>query len=223
MADISDLKLFYAAKRTVTKNGKEINYTSVSLASMIVLEEVAAEYEAIAINFASNEQRSETYLSMNPKGRVPTLATNKGILTETPAILLFVAQSYPQFGLAPIADIFELAKLQSFNSYLCSTVHVNHAHFARSSRWTDSESAIAECVKKVPSNMTESFNLIESEYFKGPWVMGDAYTIADAYLYTVSGWLSAYDVALEQFPKIYDHYQRMNARPAVIATWAKHQ
>ena len=67
---------------------------------------------------------SPEYLAVNPKGRVPALMTDRGILTETPAILAVIAQSFPQANLAPLADPFAFARAQAFNSYLCSTAHV---------------------------------------------------------------------------------------------------
>ena len=77
------LKLFYAPG-------------TCALASHIVLEEAGAEYEAVRVDFTTNEQRKPEYLAVNPKGRVPALVTERGVLTETPAILAFVAQRYPQ-------------------------------------------------------------------------------------------------------------------------------
>jgi glutathione S-transferase len=68
-------------------------------------------------------------LAINPKGRVPALVTHADILTETPAILAYIAQRYPQANLAPLDDPFAFARMQAFNSYLCSTVHVAHAHW----------------------------------------------------------------------------------------------
>src|SRR5690348_6815158 len=95
---------------------------SCALASHIALEEASAEYTAARVNFSGNEQRSPEYLAVNPKGRVPALVTDDGILTETPAILAYIAQCYPQAKLAPLDDPFAFARLQAFNSYLCSTV-----------------------------------------------------------------------------------------------------
>ena len=99
---------------------------SCALASLIALNEANAEFEAINVDFKQGEQQSGEFLAINPKGRVPALVTDRGILTETPAILLFIAQTWPDAGLAPLDDPFELAQAQSINSYLCSTVHVNH-------------------------------------------------------------------------------------------------
>jgi len=104
-----------------------------ALASHIALEEAGADYSATRLDFKANQQQSPDYLGINPKGRVPALVTDRGILTENPAILAYVAQSAPDKKLMP-EDAFAFAQAQSFNSYLCSTVHVNHAHKGRGAR-----------------------------------------------------------------------------------------
>lgn len=188
---------------------------SCALASRIALEEAGAEYEAVKLDFAANEQRSAEYLKINPKGRVPVLVTGKGILTETPAILAYIAQSYPKARLAPLDDPFAFAGMQAFNTYLCSTVHVAHAHKWRGYRWADDASAQEAMKRKVPQNITECYTLIEREMLKGPWVMGGAYTVADPYLFTVARWLKADDTDIARFPKVHDLVRRMPERPAV--------
>ena len=134
---------------------------SCSLASHIALEEAGAEYTAERLNFAANQQQSPEYKAINPKGRVPAMVTDRGVLTETPAILAFIAQSYPKAKLAPLADAFAFAQMQAFNSYLCSTVHVAHAHKGRGTRWADDPAAIAEMKRKVPESVGACFDLIE--------------------------------------------------------------
>jgi glutathione S-transferase len=94
-----------------------------SLASHIALEDAGAEYSTLRISFAADEQRKPEYLAINPKGRVPALVTDNGILTETPAMLAFIAQRFPLARLAPLDDPFRFAQVQAFNSYLCSTLH----------------------------------------------------------------------------------------------------
>src|ERR1700749_3961903 len=75
-----------------------------ALATHIALEEAGADYEAVRIDFGSQAQRSPDYLAINPKGRVPALVTERGTLTETPGLLLFVAQQFPSAELAPLSD-----------------------------------------------------------------------------------------------------------------------
>ncbi|HSI49982.1 MAG TPA: glutathione S-transferase family protein [Ideonella sp.] len=191
-----------------------------ALASHLALEYSGGPYEAVRVDFSKQEQRSEAYLKLNPKGRVPVLVTDQGVLTETPALLQFIAQSFPDAKLAPLADPFLMAKANSFNSYLCSTVHVNHAHRVRGSRWTDDEQAMETMKKKVPQTMTESFNLIENTYFKGPWVLGEQFSVCDPYLFTLAGWLKSDGVDIEHFPKVADHYRRMAADPVVVKVLA---
>lgn len=188
---------------------------SVSLAAHIVLEESGATYETKEIDFAVTEQRSDKYLEINPKGRVPALETDSGIITETPAILAYVAQTNPASNLAPINNPYLFAKCLEFNLYLCSTVHVAHAHRVRGNRWAEDERSILAMKNKVAQNMSDYFELIESELFVGPWVLGDEYSICDAYLFTIAQWLKGDGVALSKFPILSDFEMRMRNREAV--------
>ena len=187
---------------------------SCALASHIALEEAGAEYEAVRLNFGAGEQQKPEYLAINPKGRVPALATDRGVLTENPAILAFVAQSFPKAKLAPL-DAFAFGVMQAFNGYLSSTVHVAHAHGRRGYRWADNQASFDDMKRKVPESMGACFELIEREMFTGPWVMGEAYTICDPYLFTIAEWLQSDGVDPTRFPKVLDHRNRMAERPAV--------
>jgi glutathione S-transferase len=113
--------------------------------------------------------------------------------------------------------------VQAFNSYLCSTAHVNHAHLLRGTRWADDPSSLEDMKRKVPKNVGDSFALMESEMVEGPWVMGKSYTICDPYLFTLARWLERDGVDIARFPKIHDQAKRMAERPAVkkvLAAWA---
>ena len=188
-----------------------------ALATHIVLEEVGADYSVKRIDFAANQQRSPEYLKVNPKGRVPALVTDRGILTETPAMLVYVAQSFAKKELAPVDDPFLFAQIQSFNSWLCSHLHVAHAHRMRGYRWVDADDAhsIAAMQRKVPQSVGDSFALVEREMLKGPWVMGERYTICDPYLFTLAQWLEADGVDPKTIPRVTDHRRRMAERATV--------
>ncbi|WP_028346956.1 glutathione S-transferase family protein [Bradyrhizobium murdochi] len=191
-----------------------------ALASHITLEEVGAPYSAERLNFKENQQNSPDYLKINPKGRVPTLVTDNGVLTETPAILAFIAHSFPDAKLVP-QDPFAFAQVQSISSYLCSTVHVAHAHKMRGARWATEETSFADMKRKVPETMTACFALIERDMLKGPWVMGEQYTICDPYLYTIGLWLEGDGVDVATLPKVIAHRKRMSERPAVQKVMAE--
>jgi glutathione S-transferase len=186
-----------------------------SLASHIALEEAGASYEIKRLDIDKKEHHRQDYLAINAKARVPAMVTPRGILTETPAMLAFIAQTYPAAKLAPIDDPFAFGEVQAFNSYLCSTVHVAHAHRMRGHRWVDDPAAILAMQKKVPHSVGAAFDLIEHGFLQGPWVMGDAYTIADPYLFTLAQWIEADGVDPKRIPRVLDHRRRMLERPAV--------
>ncbi len=191
---------------------------AISLVSHIALEEAGADYKITKLDFAANEQRGTDYAKVNPKGRVPSLITDRGILTETPAILLYIAQTHPKAKLAPLDDPFALAELQAFTNYLCSTAHPAHAHKMRGARWSDDPAVIEALKIKVPQNMSDCFSYIEQNYLQGPkdpWVMGNQFTIADPYLFQFANWMEGDSVDPKKFPRVLDHRNRMKERAAV--------
>lgn len=194
-----------------------------SLATHIALIDAGAPYELVRLSFATNDQRAPEFRAINPKARVPALVTAQGVLTETPALLAYVAQAFPAAALAPVADAFAFARVQAFNSYLCSTVHVAHSHRMRGYRWADDPAAIAAMQRKVPSSVTECFEAIERHMLQGLWVMGESYTICDPYLFTLSQWLEADGVDLARLPGVLAHRQRMAARPSVVRALQEEQ
>lgn len=188
-----------------------------ALASHIALIDAGADYEAVRLDFTQQQQQKPEYLAINPKGRVPSLVTEHGVLTETPALLAYIAQAFPQAKLAPLDDPFAFARVQEFNSYLCSTCHVAHAHLRRGTRWVDATEteAIAAMQRKVPSTVTQCFELIERGMLKGPWVMGQDYTVCDPYLFTLAQWLDGDKADLSKLPRVVEHRQRMSERASV--------
>jgi glutathione S-transferase len=181
----------------------------------IALEEAGADYEAVRMSLPDGDQRKPEYLAINPKGRVPALVTDAGVLTETPAILTYIAQVYPDSPLRLPEDPYVAAGIQSFNLYLCATLHVAHAHKLRGRRWADDPAAIAEMTRKVPDSVGACFELIETQLFRGPWAMGETFSICDPYLFVFAEWMEGDGVDPARFPKVLDHRTRMAARPSV--------
>ena len=187
-----------------------------ALASHIALEDAAAAYQLQRVDFATKQQASDEYVKINPKARVPAMVTPLGILTETPAMLAFIAQSFPAAELAPLNDPFAFAEMQAFNSYLCSSLHIAHAHRMRGHRWADEASSYADMQRKVPQTVAACYDVIEGHLFKGPWVMGDTYSVADAYLFTLAQWMEGDGVDPKRFPHVHAHRTRMAGLANVV-------
>ena len=195
---------------------------SCAFATHVVLEDAEAKYEAIKIDLKKGDQQRPEFLKINPKGRVPALVTEKGILTENPAIMYYICQLFPEKKLAP-TDPYQLAKAQAFNMYLSSTVHVGHAHKHRGHRWTNDESALASLTANVKKNMTDYAEYIENNLICGPWVLGDNYSICDPYLALVTRWFRDDGVDLAPFQKIKNHNIKFHERANVKKVMELHQ
>tara|TARA_R110002072_G_scaffold1780_5_gene14659 strand:- start:2709 stop:3341 length:633 start_codon:yes stop_codon:yes gene_type:complete len=187
---------------------------SCAFASHVALEMAGADYE---VRLAPREsgRTAKSFLEINPKGRVPALVTPEGVLTETPAILCYIAQTNPKTKLAPMENPWMFARLQSFCAYLCATVHVAHAHGHRGYRWADEAPSFQDMSQKVPQNMGECFGLIEREMLQGPWVLGDVFSICDIYLLAIARWLEADKVDTTSLVNVLEHRARMMALPEV--------
>lgn len=191
-----------------------------SLATHIALEEVSADYVATRVDFRSAEQTKPDYLTINPNGRVPALATDDGILTENPAILLYIASAFPEAELAPTGNPFLLGKMQEMIAYLSCTLHVAHAHRFRGYRWADDEAAIKEMARKSLEVVENCFVHVERNLFKGPFAVGDTYTIADCYLFNFTTWMEGDEVDLNKVPKLFEYRERLKERPAIARALA---
>ena len=194
-----------------------------ALASHIALEEAGADYSAERLDFKANQQQSPDYLKINAKGRVPALVTDKGIITETPAILAYIAQTFPKAKLAPTRRSLCVragAVLQQL-----SLRHRACRACAQGPRLSLGDGGIL--LRRHEAHGAEEhgrrFDLIEKGMLKGPWVMGEQYTVCDPYLYTIALWLEGDSVDLKTLPKVADHMKRMADRPAVKKVMGEQQ
>lgn len=187
---------------------------TISIAVAIALEEAGLPYTPDLVDFSTGAQTKPDYLAINPKGRVPSLMTDHGTLTETGAILDYIGALAPQAGLIP-DNSFAAAKMREVMYYIASTLHVNHAHKMRGHRWADLEPSWADMRAKVPQTMRDACAYVEAEAIQGPFVLGDQISLADCYLFVVTTWLAGDGVDLAAFPKLTAFMTAMEARPSV--------
>ncbi|MEW9919848.1 glutathione S-transferase family protein [Marimonas sp. MJW-29] len=194
---------------------------TISIAVAIALHEAGIAYDPVKVDFASAEQTKAPYLEINPKGRVPALVlVNGSILTETGAILDYLAALKPETGLVP-SDIEEAAHMRSVMYYLASTMHVAHAHKMRGTRWADRQESFDDMAAKVPETMAACAAYVEAHCLRGDFVLGDAFSVADPYLFIVCNWLAGDKVTVADYQRIEAFLARMEARESVKAVRAK--
>ena len=194
---------------------------TISIAVAITLEEAGIPYEAVKLSFRSADQSKPEYLAVNPKARVPALVLDTGqVLTETGAILDYIAALAPDAGMVP-NDPAEAAHMRSVMYYLASTMHINHAHKLRGSRWASQQSSFDDMRAMVPQTMTESCAFVENHALEGPFVMGPGLTIADPYLFTICCWLQGDGVDTAPFPRLTTFMTTMESRASIQTVRAK--
>lgn len=193
---------------------------TISIAAAITLFEAELPFDPVKVDFGTAEQTKPAYRSINPKGRVPALVTDQGILTETGALLEYIAARAPEAGLVP-QNALDAARMREVMYYLASTMHVNHAHRMRGNRWANRQDSFDDMAAKVPENMAESAAYIEAHGLVGPYVLGEAFSLADPYLFVVCDWLAGDGVDTGGYRKITAFMDAMNARPSVQKARAK--
>ena len=182
-----------------------------AMASHIALEESGATYEAIGIDLSKGEQKTPEYLAINPAGVTPALETERGVITQNAAILAFIAQTRPQQNLAPIGDPYRMARFNAFNGWLGSSLHPALGKVLFSRPPLEGE-ARAEAAGAAQSRL----QLVEDSLLEGPWVMGDAYTLADGYLMVFERWARSVDLLdPARFPGLNAHLDGVQKRAAV--------
>lgn len=192
---------------------------TISIAVVIALEEAGLDYETVKIDFTAKEQSGAGYAQINPKGRVPALVVDGGILTETGALLEFVADKAPDANLRPTDPVL-VARMREVMFYLASTMHVAHAHKLRGSRWASKTASYKDMTAKVPQAMAECCCYISTNGLRGPFVLGEQISIVDFYLYTICTWLEGDGVTVDDFPKIKTFMAAMEQRDSVRAVYA---
>jgi glutathione S-transferase len=185
-----------------------------SLASHLVLEEIGAPYEKKRVNLAQGEQRSEAYLKINPRSRVPALQLDSGeVLTENVAILPYLAKTHPKAKLLPSDPLAE-ARCLSLMAFFAASVHVAHAHVGRPERYALDEKAFPTVkeagLKSFHTYLKEIDGLLAGKEF-----FFDHYTVCDPYGLVFYAWGVRRELPVKELKHYTAFRDRMLKRPAV--------
>ena len=186
-----------------------------SLSPHIVLHELGLPFEAVQVDLKTKRLKDGAdFWKINPKGYVPTLQLDDGaILTEGPAIVQYLADLKPASGLAPANGSFARYRLQEWLNFISTELHKQFSPLFNP--------ASTDAVKQAQqARLAERFREIVAAMGDAPYLLGDQFTVADAYLYTVLTWAGIVGVDLSPFPALQAYMQRVEARPAVKATLA---
>jgi glutathione S-transferase len=182
-----------------------------SLASHIALREAGIEFELVKVEGQGKKTAGgEDYLDVTAKGYVPALRLENGaVLTEGTAILPYIADLKPASGLAPAAGTLDRYRLHEWLGYINSEVHKNFSPFFTPGA-SDQQKEAAKAM--LDKRLTYIQNILTGQGF----LLGDQFTVADAYLYTVLSWCRYVKIDLGTWPVLKDYHDRIAARAAVV-------
>ncbi len=183
-----------------------------ALASHIALEETGQPFELDKLNVPTKTTASgEDFMQINPKGYVPAVKLDDGnILTEGAVILQYIADQNPSSNLAPMLGTMERYRLQEWLNFIGSEVHKTYSPMFNK--------AVAENYKVIARTLlAKRLSYVETQLANKSYLMGDTFTIADAYLFTVLRWSERVSFDLNPFPNIQGYLLRIAARPSVQA------
>jgi len=183
-----------------------------SLSPHIALHEAGLAFEAIAAPTKTHKLADGTdYYSINPLGYVPLLVLDDGRqLREGPAIVQYIADQAPEKQLAPVAGSFERYKLQEWLTFIGTELHKGFSPLFTP--------GMPEEVKTAAlARLGARLQWVEGELAERPYLMGQQFSVADAYLFTVVGWSRLVRLDISALPRLGEFMARMRARPAVQA------
>ncbi len=184
-----------------------------SMASHIVLNELDVPFELDKTDTAKGvTQSGEDFLTISPNGYVPALVTDNGdIITENPAVLQYLADQFPDAGLAPSNGTLERTRLQEILNFISSELHKSFGPFFSE---TDLDRDARIQAEIVVGRRVEH---IERTFADGrAHLLGDTFTVADAYAFVVLNWAGFVEVSLDSWPNTKAYVARVAARPATV-------
>ena len=182
-----------------------------SLSPHIVAAEAGIPLDLVKVDVATKTvARDGDFWDVNPKGYVPALVLDDGaVLTEGPAIVQYLADLAPAAALAPANGSFERVRLQEMLNYLTSEIHKSYSPLFKA----DVLPAVRE---ERLAYLTKRYAIIEQQLEGRKYLSGDHFTVADAYLFTLTRWARAVKLDLSGFPNLEAFQKRVGNRKAVI-------
>jgi glutathione S-transferase len=183
-----------------------------SLSPHIVAREAGIELELVKVDLRTKTVAKEgDYWAVNPKGYVPALVLDNGeTLTEGPAIVQYLADLKPGSGLVPACGTFERYRVQETLGYINSEIHKTYSPLFNPATSPDVRAERLAYLKK-------RYAVLDRQLAARDYLFGDRFSVADAYLFTVTNWARMVKLDLAECPSVQAFQQRATARPAVQA------
>jgi len=183
-----------------------------SLAANIALREAGIPFELVKVSHRTHKTSDGVDLNeINPKGYVPALVLDNGeLLTENAALLQYIADLNPEARLAPPAGTLERYRMSEWLAYLNSEIHKSFSPLF-------APNASEDMKQYARANLTKRVGWLAQQLGSKPYLLGEQFTVADAYLFVTLSWSGHVGLDLSPWPNLQAFQERVAARPSVIA------
>ena len=187
-----------------------------SLAPEVLFEEIGAKYEKVAVDLASEENRSAEFLAVNPLGQIPTLVLPDGtVMTESAAMVLHITDRHPEAKLAPPAGSSESARFLRWLVFMAATLYAADLRLFYADRFTTDASAVDGIAARARTDLDRYFAILEDALNPGPYLLGEGFSAVDIYLWMLASWHPDSAQLFADNPRIAKLVKLVEARPAV--------
>jgi glutathione S-transferase len=187
-----------------------------SLAPHIILEEMGVDYQTVKVDLAKKTTAEGDYTQVNPKGYVPALKMDNGqLLTEDAVILQYLADLKPELGLIPAAGGMERYRFVETLNFIATELHKGFSPLFGADRMVQNKEGVEQLKKFTIDRLGTRFKVVEGMLTQKPYIGGDKFSVADAYLFTILRWAKMMHVPTNAFPKLEAYYEKVAKRPSV--------
>lgn len=191
---------------------------------MAGLEEAGASYDMEMVIYMRGDNKSSAYLKLNPNGKVPTMVVDGVSITETSAMLLYLARAFPEAKLLPLGkSIASDGKVMADVIWCSASIHPNVFHTRLPQFFCDDEAGMKRVKEMALERLGRDFQQVEDRLADGPWFFGENWSVVDAYLSWAWYRLNGTGFDFSPYPRFADMYERVLKRPSVERTLEKEQ
>ena len=195
-----------------------------SAAVEAIFELAAQPYRVVTAETEPDGRPPTSLLALNPLGQVPVLVLPSGeVMTESGAIVIYLADLFPEAGLAPLPHSPHRPRYLRWMLFLAANTYMGHLRFYNPARYTTDPDGAAAIKHAAHLDLERQFAILAEAVGDGPWFLGDTFSALDLYAAMVIAWAEDVPALFARQPRLADHFAHVKARPRVRPVWQRHK
>lgn len=195
-----------------------------SVAVEALLAELGAEFRLESVQRLEDGSAPAPYLLINPRGEVPALRLlDDSVMTESAAIMIYLADLHPEAGMAPSVDSQDRPKYLRWMLYFASSVYMADLRYFHSERYSTDATHAPFIKARAHEHMDRDFKIFADELGVGPFILGENFSAVDIYVAMLISWAPDLGHLFARHPNLKTYYKAVAARPLIAAIWKRNE